>query len=71
MKIVILIYQIIPEKFAYGKLFMLVMKGYIFMYKMVKKIKNSGLEIIAGCYAENASLPQMRAFDIITLFRQR
>ena len=37
MKIVILIYQIIQEKFAYGKLFMLVMIGYIFMFKMVKK----------------------------------
>ena len=49
MKIVILIYQIMQEKFAYGKLFMLVMKGYIFMLKMVKKkMQNSGLEIIAG-----------------------
>ena len=37
MKIVILIYQIIQEKFAYGELFMLVMIGYIFMFKMVKK----------------------------------
>ena len=37
MKIVILIYQIIQEKFAYGELFMLVMVGYIFMFKMVKK----------------------------------
>ena len=37
MKIVILIYQIIQEKFAYGELFMLVMIGYIFMLKMVKK----------------------------------
>ena len=36
-KIVILIYQIIQEKFAYGELFMLVMIGYIFMFKMVKK----------------------------------
>ena len=48
MKIVILIYQIIQEKFAYGELFMLVMIGYIFMFKMVKKMKNSGLEIVAG-----------------------
>ena len=48
MKIVILIYQIIQEKFAYGKLFMLVMIGYIFMIKMVKKMQNSGLEIVAG-----------------------
>ena len=35
MKIVILIYQILQEKFAYGELFMLVMIGYIFMFKMV------------------------------------
>ena len=48
MKIAILIYQIIQEKFAYGELFMLIMIGYIFMFKMVKKMKNSGLEIIAG-----------------------
>ena len=39
MKIVILIYQIIQEKFAYGEFFMLVMIGYIFMFKMVKKWK--------------------------------
>ena len=39
MKIVILVYQIIQEKFAYGELFMLVMIGYIFMFKMVKKCK--------------------------------
>ena len=40
MKIVILIYQIIQEKFAYGELFMLVMIGYIlFIFKMVKKCK--------------------------------
>ena len=38
MEIVILICQIIQEKFAYGELFMLVMIGYIFMFKMVKKI---------------------------------
>ena len=44
MKIVILIYQIIQEKFAYGELFMLVMIGYIFMFKM----QNSGFEIVAG-----------------------
>ena len=37
MKIVILLYQIIQEKFAYGELFMLVMVGYIFMFKQVKK----------------------------------
>ena len=48
MKIVILIYQIIQEKFAYGKLFMLVMIGYIFIIKMVKKMQNSGLEIVGG-----------------------
>ena len=49
MKIVILIYQIIKEKFAYGELFMLVMIGYIFMFKMVKKkMQNSGFEIVAG-----------------------
>ena len=48
MKIVILIYQIIQEKFAYGELFMLVMIGYIFMFKMVKKMQNSGFEIVAG-----------------------
>ena len=48
MKKVILIYQIIQEKFAYGELFMLVMIGYIFMFKMVKKIQNSGFEIVAG-----------------------
>ena len=48
MKIVILIYQIIQEKFAYSELFMLVMIGYIFMFKMVKKMQNSGLEIAAG-----------------------
>ena len=48
MEIVILIYQIIQEKFAYGELFMLVMIGYIFMFRMVKKMKNSGLEIVAG-----------------------
>ena len=48
MKKVILIYQIIHEKFAYGKLFMLVMIGYIFMFKMGKKMQNSGLEIVTG-----------------------
>ena len=36
LKIVILIYQIVHEKFAYRELFMLVMIGYIFMFKMVK-----------------------------------
>ena len=48
MKIVILIYQIIQEKFAYGELYMLVMIGYIFMFKMVKNMQNSGFEIAAG-----------------------
>ena len=48
MKIVILIYQIIQEKFAYGESFMLVTIGNIFMFKMVKKMQNSGLEIVAG-----------------------
>ena len=47
MKILILIYQIIQEKFAYGELFMFVMIGYIFMFKMVKEMQNSGLEIVA------------------------
>ena len=46
MKIVILIYQIIQEKFAYDELFVLIIMGYIFMFKMVKK--NSGLETLAG-----------------------
>ena len=44
MKIVILIYQIIQEKFAYGDFFMSVMIEYIFMFKMVKKMQNSGFE---------------------------
>ena len=48
MKIVILIYQIVQEKFAHGELFMLVMTGYILMFKMVKKMQNSGLEMVAG-----------------------
>ena len=48
MKIVILISQIIQEKFADGELFMLLMKGYIFMFKMVKKMQNSGFEIVVG-----------------------
>ena len=48
MKIVILISQIIQEKFADGELYMLVMIGYIFMFKMVKKMQNSGFEIVAG-----------------------
>ena len=48
MKIVILIYQIIQEKFAYGESFMLVMIGYIFMFEMVKKMQNSGLQMVAG-----------------------
>ena len=48
MKIVILIHQIIQEKFAYGEFFMLVMIRYIFMFRMVKKMQNSGLEIVAG-----------------------
>ena len=43
MKVIILIYQIKQEKFAYGELFMLVMIGYIFMFKMVNKMQNSGL----------------------------
>ena len=48
MKIVILIYQIIQGKFAYDELLMLVMIGYIFIIKMVKKMQISGLEIVAG-----------------------
>ena len=48
MKIVIFIHQIIQEKFVYGEFFMLVMIRYIFMFRMVKKMKNSGLEIVAG-----------------------
>ena len=55
MKIVILVYQIIQEKFAYGKLFMLVMIGYIFIIKMVKKMQNSGLEIVGGYTPLNSS----------------
>ena len=39
MKIVILIYQILQEKFEYGKLSMLVMIRCIFMFKLVKKCK--------------------------------
>ena len=48
MKIVILIYQVIQEKIANGELFMLVMIEYIFMFRIVKKMQNSGLEIVAG-----------------------
>ena len=48
MKIIILIHQIIQEKFAYSEVFMLAMIGYKFMFKMVKKMQNSGLEIVAG-----------------------
>ena len=33
--------------FAYSELFMLVMIGYISMFKMVKKMQNSGLEMVA------------------------
>ena len=55
MKILILIYQIIQEKFAYGELFMLVMIGYIFLFKMVKKMQNSGLEIPGSSWV-NTSL---------------
>ena len=36
MKMVILIHQIIQENFAYGDFFMLIMIGYIFMFRMVK-----------------------------------
>ena len=39
MKKVILIYQIIQEKFSNGELYMLVMIEYIFMLKLVKKCK--------------------------------
>ena len=46
MKIVILIYQIIQEKFAYVNYLCLI--GDIFMFKMVKKMQNSGLEMVAG-----------------------
>ena len=48
MKIVILVYKIIQEKFANGELFMLVMIGYTFMFKMVRKMQNTGLEMVAG-----------------------
>ena len=48
MKIGILIHQIIQEKFVYGEFFMLVMIGYIFIFRMVKKMQNSGFEIVAG-----------------------
>ena len=47
MKIVILIHQIIQEKFAYSEFFIMVMIGYIFMLRIVKKMQNSGLEIVA------------------------
>ena len=40
MKMVILIYLIIQQKFAYVELFMLVMTAYISMFKMVKKNAN-------------------------------
>ena len=46
--LVILIHQIIQAKFAYGEFFMLVMMGYIFMFRMVQKMQNSGFEIVAG-----------------------
>ena len=48
MKIVILIQQIILEKFAYGKWFMWEMEVYTFTFKMVNKMKNSGSERVAG-----------------------
>ena len=48
MKIVILFHQILQEKFAFSEFFMLVMIGYIFMFRMVKKMQNSGLERVAG-----------------------
>ena len=48
MKKVILIYQIIQEKIANSELFMLVMIEYILMFRIVKKMQNSGLEIVAG-----------------------
>ena len=49
MKIVILIYQVIQEKFAYGELFMLVMIGCIYScLNWWKKMKNSGLEIVGA-----------------------
>ena len=61
MKIVISIYQIIQEKFAYGELFMLEMIGYIFIIKMVKKMQNSGLEIVAGL------TPPLKSFILMLL----
>ena len=48
MKIVILFQQIILEKFATGKWFMLEMEEYTFMFKMVNKTKNLGSERVAG-----------------------
>ena len=57
MKIVILIYQIIQEKFDFADIFMLVILGYIFMFKMVKKMQNSGFEIVAGLTRPLTHLP--------------
>ena len=49
MKIIILIQQIILEKFVLGKCFMLIMEIYTFTFKMAaNKTKTSGSERIAG-----------------------
>ena len=61
MKKIILIYQIIQEKSAYGELFMLVMIGYIFMFKMVKK--NAKFRFRNNSWV-NTSLNQLSLCDI-------
>ena len=62
MKMVILIYQIIQEKFANGELFMLVMIEYIFMFKMVKKkMQNS---VFRNSSWVNTSLNHLLAADV-------
>ena len=58
------------EIFAYGELFMLVMIGYIFMFKMVKKkMQNSGLEIVTGLTCPLMWLMSFISFHFI-LFRK-
>ena len=65
MKIVILIHQIMQEKFAYGEFVILVMIGYIFMFRKVKKMQNSGLERVAGL-----TLPSNAVIDKISNFHE-
>ena len=45
---------------------MLVMIGYIFMFKMVKKMQNSGLEIVAGLTRPLKSLVKTRTLNADT-----